>query len=313
MQNRVIFSICKRVLPLDFAGPLHVFYEAQSTFGIPYQILFVSNEPIQEFGGDFMITKLLNYSDVKVTNTDIIILPGFELSKFDSKQSKELFDWLRNAHQREAIICSICTGAFALAAAGILDHVTCTTHWKYINELQKRSPLSSVQKDRLFVQHGNIFTSAGVATGIDLALHLIQEKHGAELSFEIAREMVVYRRRNAAEPQHSVFMHYRQHTNNDIHYLQDWISENLHQNILLDNLATLIHTSSRNLTRTFKAVTGITIGEYIEKLRAEIAMQLMKQNNKVSFVTKKCGLKSTAQLRNILRKQYGSLPSSFKS
>lgn len=309
-NNRVIFVINEDVHVLDLAGPLQVFYEA-ATYGIPYEIIYVSDKPEQRLSSKLHLHQLLALSSVEITKEDIVIIPGFDVKTFSENSHEDFFKWLRHANQQGAILCSVCTGSFALAGAGLLNYRNCTTHWKYLDELQSRHTKLLVEKDKVFVQQDNIFTSAGVTTGIDVALYIIEQKHGPEFAFKLAREMVVYMRRNGDEAQQSIYLQYRKHINTSIHVLQDWLAQNLHTKCSLDELAAIIHTSPRNLTRLFKATTGITVGQYIEKLRVEKAMQLLQQNNKVATVATSCGFTTPAQLRTVMQKHLGSLPSVF--
>jgi transcriptional regulator GlxA family with amidase domain len=219
-----------------------------------------------------------------------------------------LHTWLRSAAENGATIASVCTAAFLLAEAGLLDGRECTTHWRHTQRLQRDYPRLLVQTDRLYVKAGHIYTSAGVTTGIDLALFLLEERHGAELAFKVAREMVVYIRRDGAASQESIYLQYRSHIHNDIHIIQDWIIQNIHKKIKIEDLAVLIHTSSRNLTRLFKHATGLTIGQYIEKLRVEKAVHLLHRQAKIASIPRECGLQSANQLRSLVKKHTGRLP-----
>jgi transcriptional regulator GlxA family with amidase domain len=300
---RVIFVIAENVHPLDLAGPLQIFYET-ATYRIPYEIVFVAAAPVQRLSAGLQLFGLKKFKSVSVSANDIIMVPGFEVETFEAGKHKELFTFLRNAQSKDAVICSVCTGAFALAGAGLLDGMQCTTHWKYVKQLQQRYAHAKVIENKLFVSDKNIYTSAGVTTGIDLTLHILEQRHGAEFAFKLAREVVVYTRRSGDEEQQTVYMQYRNHINSQIHLVQDWLIKNLDTKIRLEQLAELIHTSPRNLTRTFKNVTGITIGQYIEKLRAETARKLLAQKLKVSEVCKKCGFKTPAHLRTALKRYY---------
>ena len=311
MKRRVIFVITKEVHALDLAGPLQVFYEA-GTYGLSYQILYVSQQRTQQLSAHLGLNKLHPFKDIQLKPQDIILIPGFNTNCFVSERDGALFSWLRMAAERGVLICSVCTGAFLLAAAGLLDGRYCTTHWKYIQALQAQYPKTKVQKDKIFVCDENIYSSAGVTTGIDLALYIIEQRHGSEIAYKIAREIVVYTRRSGEEKQQSIFLLYHQHMNSSVHALQDWILQNLNKPITLETLALRMHTSSRNLTRLFKKTTGITIGQYVEKLRLEIAVQLLKKQHKVESVATRCGLKTTTQLRSLLKKHAHLLPSAIK-
>jgi transcriptional regulator GlxA family with amidase domain len=309
--SRVIFYINRETHILDLAGAVQTFYES-GDYGKPYEIIYVSDNVTQPTSAQLRMTGLKKYTGIKIRASDILFVPGYDLRRLPPMDDHRLFSWLRQADKAGATICSICTGAFTLAAAGLLEGRECTTHWKYTARLQQDHPSLKVLNNRLFVKSGNIYTSAGVTTGLDMALALLEEKHGAEFAFKVAREMVVYIRRDGSESQDSVYLQYRGHINNDIHIVQDWIIHNLPKKIRVEQLAALVYTSPRNLTRQFKSSTGITIGEYLEKLRVEKAVHLLSNNHKIDAVAQQCGLQSANQLRHILRKHTGSLPSALR-
>ncbi|MEO9070110.1 MAG: DJ-1/PfpI family protein [Ginsengibacter sp.] len=308
--NRVIFFIANGVHALDLAGPLQVFYEC-GTYQKPFEIIYISDRHSQNLSSGLSINSLNLFSTIEITSDDIIVIPGFDLGEYNKRNYSAFYKWLQNANTKKAMICSICTGVFALAKAGLLNGKECTTHWKYVNELQQLFPNIKVLQNRLFVSCGNIYTSAGITTGIDMALFIIEQKYGAQFAYQIARELVMYIRRDGSNAQESVYLHYRYHINTQIHEIQDWILHHLYKRIRIDDLATKIHTSPRNLTRIFKVSTGITIGTYIEKMKVELAINLLKQDKKTLDVAKRTGFKSVVQLRNIIKKNTGKLPSDF--
>jgi transcriptional regulator GlxA family with amidase domain len=310
-SNRVIFFINQETHILDLAGAVQTFYES-SDYGKPYDIIYASDHGTQATSARLRMTGLKKYTTIKIRATDILVIPGYDLRRLPLLTDHRFFAWLRAADKAGATICSICTGAFSLAAAGLLEGKECTTHWKYTDRLQKDYPLLKVLTNRLFVRSGNIYTSAGVTTGLDMALALLEEAHGPEFAYKVAREMVVYIRRDGSESQDSIYLQYRGHVNDDIHSVQDWIINNLPKKIRVEQLAGLIYTSPRNLTRQFKLSTGITIGEYLEKLRVEKAIHLLGNNHKIGIVTQQCGLQSANQLRHIIRKHTGALPSALR-
>ncbi len=307
--NRIFFYLNSGTHLLDLAGAVQTFHEA-TNYGIEYEIHYVSDRPNQKSSANLGFSNLSIFSEIDIKPDDILIIAGFRVSHLN-KQNTALFEWLKQAHTVKATICSVCTGAFMLAEAGLLDKKECTTHWDFTEKLQKEYPGLKVLKNRLFVQSDNIYTSAGVTTGIDLALFLLEKRHGAKFAYQIARELVVYMRRDGSSTQDSIYIQNRQHINNNIHEIQDWIILHLDEKIKIDQLAELMYTSPRNLTRLFKTTTGITVGEYIETLRVEKAMQMLKEEYKVEVVAQSCGFQSTNQLRNILKKRMGVLPSTL--
>lgn len=309
--NRVIFFITADVHILDLAGALQAFYEA-AYYGHPYDIVYISDRVDQVCSARLQLAGLKDYTTVAVSRADILIIPGFDLRQMKEPVDGALTAWLRKADAVGATICSVCTGAFALARAGLLDNRECTTHWKYTERLQREFPALRVQINRLFVKSDHIYTSAGVTTGVDMALFLLERRHGAEFAYRVARELVVYIRRDGGEDQESIYLQYRRHIRDDIHAVQDWIVGHLHEKVRVEELAAMIHTSPRNLTRLFKMTTGITIGGYLEKLRVEKALHLLQQNEKIGVVARQCGLQSDNQLRDLFKKNMGRLPSSLR-
>jgi transcriptional regulator GlxA family with amidase domain len=306
-KNRVIFYLHNGVHLLDLAGAVQAFYEA-GDFGQAYEMLFVADgrAPVSSAGLPFM--RLEHFSTVEAGAGDVLIVAGFELRELGSGGGPRLYNWLRAAAERGAAVASVCTAAFLLAEAGLLDERECTTHWKYTDRLQREYPRLRVQVDRLFVKAGNVYTSAGVTTGLDMALFLLEERHGPEFVFKVARELVVYIRRDGSASQESIYLQHRSHIHNDIHVVQDWIIQNLQKKMRIEALAALIHTSPRNLTRLFKIATGVTVGQYVEKLRVEKAVHMLQQRVKVASIPRQCGLQSTNQLRSLLKKHTGRLP-----
>jgi transcriptional regulator GlxA family with amidase domain len=310
-NNRVIFFITAEVHILDLAGALQAFYEA-GYYGRPYEIMYVSDEAVKECSAGLQLAGLRDFGEVEPVEGDILIIPGFDLRKMGGPVEMRWRDWLWGADRRGVTICTVCTGAFALARVGLLDGRECTTHWKYTERLQREFPAARVLTNRLFVQSGHIYTSAGVTTGVDMALFVLEQRHGAEFAFRVARELVVYIRRDGDEAQESVYLQFRKHNRDDIHAVQDWIVGHLHEKVRIGELAALVHMSPRNLTRLFKTTAGITIGQYIGKLRVEKAMQLLQQDEKIGVVARECGLQSDGQLRQLVKKHRGRLPSAVK-
>jgi transcriptional regulator GlxA family with amidase domain len=299
-SNRVIFFIFNSVHLLDLAGAVTVFYES-GCCGKHYNMHYVSPYDNPGTSSGLGFTNVEPLSSVTVSMDDIVIVAGMEIEKWNRADDYLWIPWLQSAAATGATISSICTAAFALAAAGLLNGQNCTTHWAWTTALQQQYPLIKVIENKLFVQSGRIFTSAGIATGIDLALYLVEQQHGVAFACLVAKDMVVYIRRDGTEAQNSIYLQSRQHINHYIHQIQDYITKRLHHKITIGELAELVFISPRNLTRLFKSATGITIGQYIQSLRQEKAKHLLKTKQKVAWVAKECGYNSTAQLRKLIK------------
>ena len=307
MPIRFIFVISPRTHLLDLAGPDQVFFEA-IFFKAPFVIEYCSFAP-EEAGtsAGLRFAGLRPYSELEPKKGDYIVIPGMDVDVIDNAPGgamQGLFRWLRAAYAQGANLCSICTGAFLLAAGGLLDGKICTTHWKYTRKLQARHPRLKVQENVLFTEKDGIFTSAGIASGVDMALHIVEKEMGAHFAHKVAREIVVYIRRNGGQAQESVFLSHRNHLHAGIHAVQDWLLDNLDRKATLPELAEMAHMSTRNFTRTFRKETGVTIGDYLTLLRREkIAELLKKPDLSRPQIARQVGLKSARQLGRLLSRE----------
>jgi transcriptional regulator GlxA family with amidase domain len=235
---------------------------------------------------------------------DYVFVPGFEYTLLSDekflKKSRPFQHWLNDQHRKGVTICSICIGAFLLGAAGLLDGRACTTHWEFTDRLKDNYPKIKLQVNRLFVYDDNVYTSAGIASGIDLALYLVEHLWGAHFAAKIAKEAVIYFRRTLDDPQLSVFTQYRNHIDHRVHTVQDILTQSLDRKFTIEEIAEKVNMSSRNLTRLFKKTTEITIGAYIDQLRAEYAERLIGEGHTLQAAALHCGLKSTHQLHHLL-------------
>ena len=290
---------------LDLAGPLQVFHEANNSGG-RYAITIAATSPQIETAQRLMLSGLAALPIAEVG--DLIIVPGYDMRP--ASPSVQLSEWLRVSASRGAQLCSVCTGAFALGQAGLLDHRTCTTHWKLIDRLQDAFPEANVARDRLFVSDGPITTSAGVSSGIDMALWLIEQHHGPLFAMQVAKELVVYIRRDGSQTQHSVYLDYRTHVNSGIHRVQDHIVSNVCDGISIPGLARMARMSPRTMTRTFRAATGLSISEFRQKVRLEAARIMLRDPDvTLQVVAERAGFKSARHFRRTWREAFGVTPS----
>ncbi|MEL6975520.1 MAG: DJ-1/PfpI family protein [Bacteroidota bacterium] len=311
---RAFFLIPDEVQLLDITGPAHLFYEARE-YGADIKTFYLAMDDNSQHmsSAGLALAQLKGFADFSLGPGDFLFVPGQESHLFYEPNYVQKFEafflWLKKQYEQGAKLCSVCTGAYLLGFAGLLDGKECTTHWKYFDDFQKRFPKTELLKDRLLVKDGNLYSSAGVASGIDLSLFILEELFGSVFAAKVAKEVVIYLRRSPKDPQLSVFLQYRNHIETRIHQVQDILAQNLETKIAIEDLAEKVYMSPRNLTRLFKKTTGTTIGHYLEKLRVEKAVQLLSKGEKVHAVSHACGLKSTNQLRSLLRKYTSALPS----
>ncbi|MBB6128326.1 GlxA family transcriptional regulator [Mucilaginibacter lappiensis] len=303
--RQAVFMIPPKVHLLDITGPAHIFYEA-SGYGAPVELTFsaIGRQTQAVSSCSLAFHRLVPYADLVLEPGDLVFIPGLDAGLLLSDQflaeTRAFQYWLKKQHGQGVIICSVCTGAFLLAAAGLLDHRNCTTHWKFAERFKILYPKAKLQTSRLFVMEDRLYTSAGVASGIDLALYLVEQLWGAHLAARIAKEVVIYFRRAIDDPQLSVFLQYRNHLDDRIHQVQDLLSQSLDQRFSIEALAEKVNMSPRNLTRSFKKTTQLTIGAYLDKLRAERARQLIAGGHTLQAAALHCGLKSVSRLKQLL-------------
>lgn len=299
---KILFFIPPGVHMLDLSGPVQAFWEADQLTG-RYEISYCSFKAEVPDATGIHFSRLTHYSKVRLQKGDYLFIPGFSsrlLDQLDEAQWKRLYSWISRQAARGVLVCSVCVGAFVLARSGLLEGKKCTTHWSLIEKLKAAFPGAHIQEDALFTRDGGIYTSAGITSGIDLALFILEENHGALFAHKIARELVVYSRRGAGHSQDSVYLNYRNHPHNGIHQLQDWLIDNLASPANIEKMAERVNMSSRNLTRTFKLQTGISIHQYITLLRLEKADTLRNAPGiTISAIAGQCGFANERQLQRI--------------
>lgn len=239
---------------------------------------------------------------------DFVFVPGYPVRAQASPAV--LLPWLRACAAAGARVISICTGAFVLARAGLLDGRRCTTHWRRASELQAACPRAKVLADRLFVEDGRISTSAGVAAGIDLTLDLIEQLDGPLVASRVARELVVHQRRGGSQGQESVYRQYRSHAHPGVHHVQDHLLAHPGEHLRLPELARAAGMSVRSLTRAFVAETGVSVAAYRRAVRLEHARMLLTDRTvTVEQAAAEAGFADPRQLRRLWHERYGESPS----
>ncbi|MEM7382568.1 MAG: helix-turn-helix domain-containing protein [Bacteroidota bacterium] len=288
---RVFFFIPQKTSLFDVTGIFQVFKEA-TEMGLDYDTIFVSEASHQNMPNGLQLGNLKIYRDYGPTEGDIVIIPG------KGERKPDFREWLRGSYDNGATLCGICTGVFTLAYTGLLDGREATTHWKYMDSLREDFPKIEVVVKNIFIKNDRLYTTAGVLAGIDLALHLVEERHGAHISSAISKELVLYRQRSGSEPQLSIYNQGKKHVHDKIHRVQKLISRNLERAYTIPELAEKVFMSPRNLSRIFKKVTGTTIGSYRRKMRIERALTLLSNtSHKVETIANMSGYRSPKQLR----------------
>lgn len=304
-MKKIAFIIPPFVEILDLAGPLQVFMEAKF-YGFEIDIEFYSYTELTVSDSGLAFAKVAHYTEANLQKGDYIFMPGMNFDYVEStafRAEKDFFNWLKELSAKNVLVCSVCNGTFALGEAGLLKDTECTTHWRRIEELQSRFPNAKVHTDILFKKSNNVYTSAGISSGIDLALYILEELKGPLFTHKVARGLVVYSRRDHSHTQKSIYLDYRNHINPKIHEVQDYLIGHLSSENSVEDLASLVAMSPRNLSRVFKEKTGTTIIEYLTLLRIEFAKTLVNNPDyTIEYIASQCGFKSARQLQRILKK-----------
>jgi len=229
-------------------------------------------------------------------------------------QDRELIAWLKQAARRVRRLCSVCTGAFILAEARLLDGRAATTHWRACQQLAARYPRVQVKTDPIFVRDGNVFTSAGVTAGLDLALALVEADHGRHVALAVARELVMFLRRPGGQSQFSVQLAAQAADREPIRELQAWISDNPGGDLSVRRLAARTAMSPRNFARVFVRETGTTPAEFVERTRVEAARRRLEESSDgIDTIAAACGFGTRESMRRAFIRQLHVSPGAYRS
>ncbi len=315
LHNVVIFAP-PPVLELDVIGPLNVFQAANKVIAGKrgYNVVLATSGPdmnVAESSGCALVAhRLIHEIDDDV---DTLLVAGGRGAMRGS--SPEVLDCLRFMASRVRRIGSVCTGAFLLAEIGVLDGRKATTHWEYAQKFASRYPKVKVDSDPIWIQDGNVYTSAGVTSGMDLSLRFVEEDFGSMAALDVAKRLVLYLRRPGGQAQFSVSLSQQRSVSSPLFELQAWMSENIMGDLSVETLASRVAMSPRNFARVFVREMGITPARYVERLRLESARQLLEISNSVSIkeVADRCGFRSAELMRRAFIRAFGVSPLSYRA
>ncbi|MFG2310503.1 GlxA family transcriptional regulator [Streptomyces sp. NPDC048566] len=298
-MSRIVFFLVPGVHLLDLAGPAQAFSTA-ADLGHPYTLHYVAEHPRIATAQGLPLVTLTDWPELGPE--DLVVVPGWRAPALaDGPEIGEaVLRRLRGHHARGGTVASVCAGADALGRAGLLDGRRCTTHHDVQDELARRHPRASVVRDVLYTADDRVVTSAGIASGIDLALYLIATRHGPAAAARVARDMVVYARRNGSEPQASAMLRHRSHLDDTVHRAQDLLDAGFDRPLRLPDLAAVLGVSERTLTRLFSRATGgLTPLRYQQALRLERAEHLIGHGHTVDAAARAVGFEDARMLRRL--------------
>jgi transcriptional regulator GlxA family with amidase domain len=309
----VVMLVYPGVMAMDVYGPLEAFAMANTIARRPLYRLAIagmSAAPVATSLG-VPIAPNVAVDDLKEPIDTILVSGGF--GQAEASADARLLDWLKAGKMRARRCGSICTGAFVIAAAGLLDGKRATTHWAMAAELGQRYPTVSVAVDRIFVRDGNVYTSAGVTSGIDLAISLIEEDHGRMLALKVARALVVYLKRPSGQSQFSNLLLAQFANSPPVRQVQEWALENLGADLSIKALAKRAHMGERTFRRTFTEETGETPRDFVERIRFEAARNLFEEAQlSVQAVAVRCGFENVDNLRRTFLRRLGTTPHKYR-
>ncbi|MET1066840.1 MAG: GlxA family transcriptional regulator [Pseudomonas prosekii] len=314
MQKTVAIVVFSGVQALDVTGPMDVFSEA-NRFLAPddhYRLEVIGIERGMMPCSNGLSLNAHRHFSAALDAYDLLLVAGGPQLPFMNFGAT--FDaWLRDACARARRFGSICNGAFILARAGLLDGRTVTTHWDDAPALAALLPGTQVEADRLYVQDGELYTSAGVTAGIDLSLYLLARDHGPEVALSVAKRLVVFTQRSGGQSQFSPFLTPHAEPTSAVALVQLYVLANLTGDLALSDLANAANMSARNFSRVFAKEAKVTPAEFVERARVDAARVLLESTRSpLKTVAYQCGFRDAQHMRSVFNRRLGVTPQQFR-
>ena len=311
MLKNVAVAVGNNAAPFEIGVLCEVFGYDRSDEGLPvydFAMVAVEPPPLYTQYGHFTIDT--PHGLERFAEADLIAIPGWD-SPVDP--SPEFLQALRDGVARGARVMSVCTGAFVLAAAGLLDGRRATTHWRHSERLARLYPAIDIDPNVLYIDEGQVLTSAGTAAGIDLSLHIVRQEHGAAVANAIARRMVVPPHRDGGQAQYIETPVPQSAAEDDLTPVLDWVQANLDREVSVDDLAQRANMSVRTFNRRFVAVTGTTPHRWLTTQRVGLAQRLLEETNlDVERVAQQTGFGTAATMRHHFGLRRGTSPHLYR-
>lgn len=301
-------------MALDITGPIEVLDIANRLLdpgAVPYRIELVSADAplVRTSSGVSVGAQPLEAGQGSV---DTLLVPG-GWSVGEALRDQALVSWIGAAAARSRRVASVCGGSFLLAEAGLLDGRRATTHWAYSETMARRYPAVTVDAEPIFVWDGPFVTSAGVSTGIDMALALVEADHGAALALETARFLVLFLKRHGGQSQFSAMLDAQLADHPPIRTAQEWILENLHNPLPVAEMAERANMSPRNFARVFRREVGTTPGQYVQRTRIARARELLETTDlPIGQIAGRCGFGAPETFFRSFGRTLGLTPKEYR-
>jgi transcriptional regulator GlxA family with amidase domain len=311
-MRRVVIVVYPGVQTLDVTGPAEVFRAASLLRPPGYEVTVAAAEAKPLATSTVSLVPDARLEDIRGPIDTLVVAGGMGAGR--AEEHPWLADWIAEAATRSRRVASVCTGAFLLARAGLLDGRRATTHWASCTELARRYPAVTVDPDPIFVRDGNVATSAGVTAGMDLALALVEEDLGRDVSLEAARWLVVFLQRPGGQAQFSAQLAAQTADRAPLRELQAWIPDHLDEDLSVPALARRACMSDRNFARAFRRETGMTPGAYVEGARVERARIALETGDlPVEAIARQVGFGTVETMRRAFRRQVGVSPADYRT
>lgn len=316
MRRRIGILIYRNVQALDVAGPIDAFAAASvpddSGNSVPAYEVFTVASSRRAVSAESGLTFRPRYTFESCPELDTLVIPG-GCGLRDQRLADRLAPWIAQTASRVRRVAAICTGTFGLAATGVLRGRRVTTHWRFATELAARYPDLRVDPNALFVKDGPYYTSAGITAGIDLALALIEDDLGRAASLRVARELVVYLRRQGGQAQYSEPLEFEAKSVGRFADVARWIALNLHKRITAEAIARRANLCPRQVSRRFKAAFATTPARFIEGLRMKEAQRrLVTSGSSIKRVAISLGYASPHVFRRAFERRFGLSPAEYR-
>jgi transcriptional regulator GlxA family with amidase domain len=311
-MRRVAILAFEGAQTLDVTGPYEVFATASRIADGAYDLEIVGpTGNLIRTGSGVAIQPGRAITSVRGPLDTLVVAGGTGVLK--AIEDEKLVDWVRRASRKARRTASVCTGAYMLAKAGLLDGRRAATHWASAEDLQRRHPAIEVDSESIYVRDGDIWTSAGVTAGMDLALALVEEDLGREIALETARWLVVFVKRPGGQSQFSSHLQAQVAERRPLKELQDWVAAHLDEDLSVAALAKRANMSERNFARAFGKEVGMTPGAYVEALRVDHArLRLEASGQKLEAVAQQCGFGTVETMRRAFQRRLGVAPAAYR-
>ncbi|MFI1761134.1 GlxA family transcriptional regulator [Streptomyces sp. NPDC020800] len=308
-QRTLLFVLFDGVQSLDVTGPLEVFAGAEQHTPGTYRIRTASLDggPVRTSSG---LTLVPDEALTQASDPHTLLVPGGLGTR---SPDPRLTAWLRTHGPRARRLVSVCTGAVLLAAAGLLDGRRATTHWSYCDKLARDHPAVEVDPEPIYVRDGDVSTSAGVTSGIDLALALVEEDLDRGVALDGARHLVVFLRRPGNQAQFSAQLAAQTAQREPLREVQQWITEHPEGDLSVESLAARARLSPRHFARAFREETGMTPGRYVDRVRLEHARRLLEETSDgIEEISRASGYGTSEAMRRAFLKALGTPPAEYR-